>query len=100
MANKSMTTPFKRIASDRKEQALKQEITLLPTTATRSPFADHEARLPWLALLLKVQQLTDHAVSEVIQRETRRGKNLACATCVGKRLLHAWPRSIKRAEYW
>lgn len=60
---------------------MKQETALLPTAATRSRFADDEARQPWLALLLEVQQLTDQAVSEGIQRETRKGKNLACASC-------------------
>ena len=44
-----------------------------------APFADDQARLPWLSLLLDVQQLTDHAVTEGIQRETRKGKTLACA---------------------
>ena len=58
---------------------MKQETALLPTAATRSRFADDDARQPWLALLLEVQQLTDQAVSEGIQRETRKGKNLACA---------------------
>lgn len=58
---------------------MKQETALLPTAATRSRFADDEARQPWLALLLDVHELTDRAVSEGIQRETRKGKTLACA---------------------
>ena len=58
---------------------MKQETALLPTAATRSRFADDEVRQPWLALLLEIQQLTDRAVSEGIQRETRKGKTLACA---------------------
>jgi len=58
---------------------LKQKTALLPTAGTRFRFADDEARQPWLALLLDVQELTDHAVAEGIQRETRKGKTLACA---------------------
>ena len=58
---------------------MKPEAALLPTAATRIRFANDQARQPWLALLLEVQQQTDHAVSEGVQRETRKGKTLACA---------------------
>lgn len=44
-----------------------------------APFAEDQARLPWLTRLLEVQQRTDQAVTAGIQRETRKGKALACA---------------------
>ncbi len=58
---------------------MKPETTILPIAPARIHFPADEARQPWLALLLDVQQLTDDAVSEGIQRETRKGKTLACA---------------------
>lgn len=58
---------------------MKPETPILAAAPTRIHFPADEARQPWLALLLDVQQLTDQAVSEGIQRETRKGKTLACA---------------------
>ena len=58
---------------------MKPDTPILPAASTRIHFPDDEARQPWLALLLDVQQITDQAVSEGIQRETRKGKTLACA---------------------
>ena len=58
---------------------MKQETPAITATSARIQFPTDEARQPWLKLLLDMQQLADHAVSEGIQRETRKGKSLACA---------------------
>jgi hypothetical protein len=46
-----------RIASDRKEHALKHETVILPAFPARIHFPVDEARQPWLALLLDVHRI-------------------------------------------
>jgi Fe-S-cluster containining protein len=45
----------------------------------RLVFAEDEARLPWLGLLLDVYRTTDQGVAQGIRQAERRGRTLACA---------------------
>jgi uncharacterized protein len=45
----------------------------------RLTFAEDEARLPWLGLLLDVYQTTDEGVAQGIRQGERLGRKLACA---------------------
>ena len=45
----------------------------------RLTFAEDEARLPWLGLLLSMYHTTDQGVAQGIRHAERQGRTLACA---------------------
>ena len=45
----------------------------------RLAFAEDEARLPWLGLLLEMHHITDQGVAQGIRQGERQGRTLACA---------------------
>ncbi|MBE0621708.1 MAG: YkgJ family cysteine cluster protein [Burkholderiales bacterium] len=46
---------------------------------SRLTFAEDEARLPWLGLLLEMYNATDQGVAQGIRQAERQGRTLACA---------------------